>query len=74
MSKNKTCTTHHNACACREDSFAKSEKVHAAVLEWSSLYRSGLRLRCGELTSNEIRTIRAVLAAILNHPTTTDAK
>lgn len=47
-----------------------AEKTIASVREWWMLTDSGLRLRCGELTSDEIRTIRAVLASILNHPTT----
>lgn len=34
------------------------------VKEWSSLADAGLRLRCGELSSQEIRTVRAVLSAI----------
>ena len=35
------------------------------VNAWSELSDSGLRLRCGELTAQEIRTVRAVLNAIL---------
>lgn len=34
------------------------------VLNWKSLSNAGLRLRLGELTAQEIRTIRAVLSAI----------
>jgi hypothetical protein len=32
--------------------------------EWAELTDAGLRLRLGELTAQEIRTVRAVLAAI----------
>lgn len=32
--------------------------------EWLNLTDAGLRLRCGELTAQEIRTVRAVLNAI----------
>ena len=35
------------------------------VEEWGELSDDGLRLRCGELTTQEIRTVRAVLNAIL---------
>ena len=35
------------------------------VEAWGELSDSGLRLRCGELTAQEIRTVRAVLNAIL---------
>ena len=35
------------------------------VEEWGALSDAGLRLRCGELTAQEIRTVRAVLNAIL---------
>ena len=37
------------------------------VEEWGELSDAGLRLRCGELTAQEIRTIRAVLNAILDN-------
>ena len=33
--------------------------------DWAELTDSGLRLRCGELTAQEIRTIRSVLNAII---------
>jgi hypothetical protein len=39
--------------------------IEEKAREWASLSDSELRLRCGELTAQEIRTIRAVLAAIL---------
>ena len=35
------------------------------VEEWGEMSDSDLRLRCGELTAQEIRTVRAVLNAIL---------
>ena len=35
------------------------------VEAWGEMSDSGLRLRCGELTAQEIRTVRAVLNAIL---------
>ena len=38
------------------------------VEEWGALSDAGLRLRCGELTAQEIRTVRAVLTAILANP------
>ena len=54
-----------------------SEKYHAALLEiidlkaklisltdWTTLSDSELKLRCGELSAQEIRTIRAVLNAL----------
>jgi hypothetical protein len=47
---------------------AKSMETHRAVIDWQTQSDAGLRLRCGELTAQEIRTVRAVLAAIL--PTT----
>ena len=34
------------------------------VIDWQSLSNEAMRLRCGELTAKEIRSIRAVLAAI----------
>lgn len=36
--------------------------------EWSQASESELRLRCGELTPQEIRLIRAVLASITGRP------
>jgi hypothetical protein len=75
MSQNKTesyrtreCISHHHACDCREALMAKSMETHRAVIDWQTQSDAGLRLRCGELTAQEIRTVRAVLAAIL--PTT----
>ena len=35
------------------------------VEAWGEMSDSDLRLRCGELTAQEIRTVRAVLNAIL---------
>jgi hypothetical protein len=48
---------------------AESMQTQRRVIDWRSQSDEGLRLRCGELSAQEIRTIRAVLAAILppNH-------
>lgn len=35
--------------------------------EWGGLTDAELRLRCGELTAQEIRTVRAVIGAILDN-------
>lgn len=35
------------------------------VREWKELTDSGMRLRCGELSAQELRSIRAVLESIL---------
>ena len=43
----------------------KIKFLEKKVRDWAELTDSGLRLRCGELTAQEIRAIRAVLAAIL---------
>jgi hypothetical protein len=40
-------------------------QTHGRVIDWRDQSDEGLRLRCGELTAQEIRTIRAVLYAIL---------
>ena len=42
------------------------------VEEWGALSDAGLRLRCGELSAQEIRTVRAVLNAILDNNKLTD--
>jgi hypothetical protein len=44
---------------------AESMQTQRRVIDWHSQSDEGLRLRCGELTAQEIRTIRAVLNAIL---------
>jgi hypothetical protein len=62
----RTCVTHHHACDCREALFAESMKTRRHAIDWSLLSDEGLRLRCGELTAQEIRTIRAVIKAILD--------
>jgi hypothetical protein len=37
------------------------------IKEWLNLTDSGLRLRCGELTAQEIRTVRSVLKSIIRN-------
>jgi hypothetical protein len=44
---------------------AESMQTQRRVIDWRSQSDEGLRLRCGELTSQEIQTVRAVLNAIL---------
>jgi hypothetical protein len=44
---------------------AESMQTHRRVIDWGLQSDEGLRLRCGELTAQEIRTVRAVLNAIL---------
>lgn len=67
--RTRECITHHFACDCREAMMAEYMETQRAVIDWQTQSDEGLRLRCGELTAQEIRTVRAVLAAIL--PTTT---
>jgi hypothetical protein len=59
------CVTHHLACDCREALMSEAMQTQRRVIDWRSQSDDGLRLRCGELTTQEIRTIRAVLTAIL---------
>jgi hypothetical protein len=40
-------------------------ETHRRAVEWNGLTDAGLRLRLGELTAQEIRTLRAVLNAIV---------
>lgn len=40
--------------------------IEDKVLDWISLSDSGMRLRCGEMTAQEIRTVRAVLNSIVS--------
>jgi len=61
----RRCVTHHFACDCREALVAESMQTQRRVIDWRSQSDEGLRLRCGELTAQEIRTVRAVLSAIL---------
>ena len=44
---------------------AESMQIQRRVIDWRDQSDEGLRLRCGELTAQEIRSIRAVLNAIL---------
>ena len=43
------------------------------VEAWGEMSDSDMRLRCGELTAQEIRTVRAVLNAILANMEVRDA-
>ena len=61
----QSCVTHHFACDCREALMAESMQTQRRVIDWRYQSDEGLRLRCGELSAQEIRTIRAVLNAIL---------
>ena len=61
----RRCVTHHFACDCREALMAESMRTQRRVIDWRDQSDEGLRLRCGELSAQEIRTIRAVLNAIL---------
>jgi len=61
----RRCVTHHFACDCREALMAESMQTQRRVIDWRDQSAEGLRLRCGELTAQEIRTIRAVLRSIL---------
>lgn len=45
-------------------------ETHRRATDWHSLTDADLRLRLGELTAQEIRTVRAVLNAILAEETT----
>lgn len=42
--------------------------IEKSLHEWLALTDAGLRLRCGEMTAQEIRTVRAVLKAIASTP------
>ena len=59
------CVSHHFACDCREALMSDSMQTQRRVIDWRDQSDEGLRLRCGELTAQEIRMIRAVLNAIL---------
>lgn len=61
----RRCVTHHFACDCREALMAESMQTQRRVIDWRDQSDDGLRLRCGELSAQEIRTIRAILNAIL---------
>jgi hypothetical protein len=59
------CTCHAYAeyeCACDADWTPKLEKI---VKVWRDMPDQEMRLRCGKMTAQEIRTVRAVLDAIL---------
>jgi hypothetical protein len=59
------CTCHAHAgyeCVCDADWTPKLEKI---VKVWRDMPAQEMRLRCGEMKAQEIRTVRAVLEAIL---------
>ena len=51
-------------CGCSADWTPRINKIVAA---WHDMPDAEMRLRCGELTAQEIRTVRAVLNAILDN-------
>jgi hypothetical protein len=42
----------------------QAETLVQKIKEWSHLSDAGMRLRCGDMTAQEIRTVRAVLNAL----------
>lgn len=61
----KECVTHHHACDCREKYFADLERLRVTLEMWRDMSSAQMRLQCGELTAQEIRTVRAVLDSII---------
>jgi len=49
------------------DTLMAAEVIEKALM-WANMSRSEMRLRAGELTDDEIRTVRAVLSQILPYP------
>lgn len=58
------CVRCGKACDCRDSSMDDHAQTHKRAIEWLLLSDEGLRLRLGELSASEIRTVRAVLGAI----------
>lgn len=59
---------HHMSTSTLDTQIASLKEANAMIgrlTEWANLSDSALRLRCGELTAQEIRTVRAVLRAII---------
>jgi len=63
--KPERCTTHHLACDCREAMFEKAMRVHRKCVGLTMKSNADLRLQMGELTTQEIRTLKAALAYVL---------
>lgn len=58
-----TCAAYDECeCGCGADWTPKVEKL---VEAWRDMPADEMRLRCGEMTAQEIRTVRAVLNQIL---------
>lgn len=58
-----TCAAYEECeCGCRADWTPKIEKL---VEAWRDMPTDEMRLRCGEMTAQEVRTVRAVLNQIL---------
>lgn len=43
------------------------DKLVAEIKKWIDMSRQQMRLHCGEMTEQEIRTVKAVLNAILEN-------
>lgn len=56
---NESSDTEYLVAAIKE-----ATQVIARLNEWRNMTDAEMRLRCGEVTAQEIRTVRAVLAAI----------
>ena len=53
---------------CQEYGDHQSGTVRSRALEWHRMSDADMRLRMGELTAQEIRSIRAVLNHIVGQP------
>ena len=42
-----------------------NRQIAESALDWASLSNSALRLRCGEMTQQEIKAVRAVLNSVI---------
>ena len=58
-----TCCAHgESECGCTADWTPRIERIVAA---WRDMPDAEMMLRCGEMTAQEIRTVRAILRSIL---------
>lgn len=48
----------------RETANAEAAQILSQLHEWGVMSPSAMRLRCGEMTAGEVRTVKAVLDAI----------
>ena len=60
----RCCASGESECGCPDADW--TPRLQKVVEAWRDMGADEMRLRCGEMTAQEVRTVKAVLNAILS--------